>query len=134
MKQFNVLIEDNNRFKPYDIMPYLKHSFIELLKRISNNDEDDYWKYPKTYDEIKEWVKKSLQYQYWARCEYEMILSPWPSYTNKNGEEIIKDGRCRKIDIYEQCLMNIDIITRLFIEEIYTVYTRQNIVNDFRYE
>ena len=130
MKQFNVLIEDNGRFIPYDIMPYLKRSFIELLKRINEYGEGDYWKYPKTYDEIKEWVKESLQYQYGARCEYEIILSPWPSYTNENGEEIIKDDKCRKIDIYDQCMMNIDLIVRLFIEEIYTVYTRQKLLKN----
>lgn len=119
MKQFNVLIEDNGKFKPYDIMPYLKHSFDQLLERIQEYGESDYRKYPNTNEEIKEWIKRALQYQYWARCQYEMILSPWPPYTNEKGEEIIKNDKSRKIDIYEQCLMNIDTIVRIFIEDIY---------------
>ena len=119
MKQFNVLIENNGKFEPYDIMPHLKNSFEQLLERIENYGEGDFRKYPKTLEEIKEWVKVSLRYQYWARCEYEIILSPWPSYTDKNGQEIIKNDKSRKIDIYEQCMMNIDTIVRIFIEDIY---------------
>ena len=124
MKVFNVLIEDNGKFLPYDIMPYLKRTwdyFVKHSKELNSNEEDSYWKFPKTLKEIKEWVKRELQHQYWARCEYEIILSPWPSYT-KNGQEIIRPDKCRKIDIYDQCLMNIDTIVRMFIEEIYIPY------------
>lgn len=124
MKQFNVLIENNNKFEAYDIMPYLKSCWHKLVRSIKKYGENDYRKHPKTLDEIKEWVIQELKYNYWCRCEYEMILSPWPSYTNENGEEIIKDGKCRKIDIYDQCKMNIDLIVRLFIEEIYAPYER----------
>lgn len=127
MKKFNVIIEDNGKFKPYDIMPYLKYSWITLIERIMEYGEGDYRKYPKTYEEIKEWVKNAIQYQYWSRCEYEMILSPWPSYTNDRDEEVILKNACKKIDIYDQCMMNIDTITRLFIEEIYTVYTKSKV-------
>ena len=46
-------------------------------------------------------------YQWWARCEYEIILSDWP---------------CQKVeekwDIYRQIMLNIDIITDVFIENI----------------
>lgn len=121
MKSFNVLIENNGKFEPYDIMPYLKSEWKSHVETIAQYGEDEYWRYPKTYKEIKNWITKTLKYRYWARCEYELILSTWPSYTNERGEEIIRTGSARKIDIWDQCEMNLDLIVRMFIEDIYLV-------------
>lgn len=44
---------------------------------------------------------------WWSRCEYEIILCGWPNSDTKE-----------KQDIYKQIRMNIDIITRLLIENI----------------
>lgn len=133
MKEFNVLIEDNGRFKPYDIMKYLKNKWEEFIKSYKElyNDPDfdqtnEYWKYPEQYDEIKGWVDRELKYQYWSRCEYEMILSRWPyreldidTPKFKKGIAVIPLNEGKKIDIYEQCKINLEIITDLFIKEIY---------------
>ena len=126
MKQFNVIIENNGKFEPYDIMQYLKNSWYDFTKSIKEYGENDWYKYPKTLEEIKAWVKRTLKYQYWARCEYEIIISTWPSYTNSKGEEIIRKDKSRKIDIYDQCEMNIDTITELFIGEILAPYEMKN--------
>ena len=133
MKEFNVLIEDNGKFKPYNIMRYLENSWDDFNIRrqdIETPEEelDSYWKYPTNYEEIKDWVDRQLKYQYWARCEYEMVLSRWPyreldidTPKFKKGTAIIPENEGRKIDIYEQCKMNLDVITDLFIKEIYSV-------------
>lgn len=96
MKSFNVIYERNGEFIPYDIMPYL----VEQYKRIKRDK-------PKTFEEIREFIKSKSMYQWWARCEYEIILSDWP---------------CQKVeekwDIYRQIMLNIDIITDVFIENI----------------
>lgn len=140
MKEFNVIIEDNGKFVPYDIMEYLKYKWEEFVKRyneVSNDPDfdkfDAYWKFPETYPEIKRWVDNELKYQYWSRCEYEMILSPWPhreldidTPKYKKGTAIIIENDSKKIDIYEQCKMNLDIITELFITEIYYDSTREH--------
>ena len=136
VKEFNVLIENNGKFEPYNIMRYLKNSwerFIERRNEVSKDPEwdddfknDSYWTYPETFEQIKKWIDRELKYQYWARCEYEIILSSWPSYDldedtkkYKKGTVVIPDGKGRKIDIYEQCKMNLDIITQIFLEDIY---------------
>ena len=123
MKSFNVLIENHDKFEAYDIMPRLKNSYIEMIERIQEYGESEYLHYLKTNKDIEEWLDRALQYMFWGKCEYEIILSPWPSYTNDRDEEIILPKKCRKIDIYEQCKMNFDLIKRLFIEEILLVYT-----------
>ena len=96
MKPFNVIYERNGKFLPYDIMPYL----VEQYKRIKRNK-------PKTYEEIEKFIKGTSMYQWWARCEYEILISDWPcqKYTEK-------------WDIYKQILMNIDIIIDIFMENI----------------
>lgn len=114
MRQFNVIIEDMGKFVPYDMMPYLKRVWDNFRKKAVKKqdklEDGDYWKYPETKEEIRKWVEREIKYQYWARCEYEIILSSWPPRTEEKG---------KKIDIYEQCMMNIDLIVQLFTEDIY---------------
>ena len=96
---FNVINFDFNsgKFEAYDVMPY----FIRCY-RDENKD-----KRPVTYDEFKEFVKSKSIYMYWARCEYELILSDWP-----NG------SKQKKIDIHEQIMMNIDIVTDVLMKNV----------------
>ena len=48
-------------------------------------------------------------YQFWARCEYEVILSSWPSREN---------GYRHKMDVYEQIHMNLDNIAKLMYDDL----------------
>lgn len=97
MKSFNVIWYDFNSktFKPYNVIPY----FVDEYKRAK--------KKPKTFDEFKEFVKSNSMYMYWSRCEYEIILSDWPS-----------SGVQEKWDIHKQIMMNLDIVTNLLIESV----------------
>lgn len=97
MSSFNVIIYNFNEgiFEPYDIMPYLRRSYY---------DEDEK---PSTFEEFRYFVLHRSMYQWWARCEYEIILTDWP---NKRHEE--------KWDIHKQVKMNIDIITELLINDV----------------
>lgn len=96
MQSFNVINYDINRrkFKAYDIMPYL----IECYKKEK--------KKPKTFEEFKDFIEKQSLYMYWSRCEYEIILVDWP---------------CQKVeekwDVYDQIMMNIDVITNIVMTE-----------------
>lgn len=119
--KFNVIVYNINskEFEQYDIIPYL----VSCYKKEKNK--------PKTFDEFKEFIKKSSMYQWWARCEYEIILGPWPYVTspseryNKLGENDIDEWKkhwerhlesCSKIDVHYQVMMNIDVITELFMK------------------
>ena len=119
MREFNVIGYNFNskEFVPYNIIPYLVSQY--KIKRDK----------PKTFDEVKEFVKKESMHQWWARCEYEIVLSPWP-YTlspserakEENNVEAWKEhwkkhlNECEKIDVHYQVMMNIDIITALVID------------------
>lgn len=97
MKHFYTIIYNVNRniFKPYDVIPYLITEYKESKYDL------------KTFDEFKNFILRISQYQWWSRCEYEIILSDWP--TQKHEE---------KWDIFKQVKMNIDIITEIVMNEI----------------
>lgn len=126
MKQFNVIYFNFNakKFEPYDVIPYLVRKYRE---RVSTRDELkqelknatsetemnlyidslEYWRVPQTYDEFKKFVQDESQHQFWSRCEYEIILVDWPC---QKTEE--------KWDVYDQIMMNLDIITQLVMNSI----------------
>ena len=97
MRKFNVIIEDVNRreFIPYNVIPYLVRQYKEAKNK------------PITFEEFKIFIEQESKYQWWARCEYEVILKEWPT-----GQ------REEKIDVHWQVMMNIDIITEILMEEV----------------
>lgn len=98
--KYNVILWDINKreFVSYDIFPYLKKAYQESKER-----EEE----PKTFEEFKEFVRKESMYMWWGRCQYEILISDWPS-----------QSKIEKIDVYYQVMNNIDAITKLFMEEI----------------
>ena len=125
MKQFNVINFNFNakKFEAYDVIPYLVREYHEQIERYNaakleleeaKTDDEikiaksnlDYWKVPVTFDEFKQFVKDRAQYQFWSRCEYEIILVDWPC---QKTEE--------KWDVYDQIMMNLDIVTQIVMEE-----------------
>lgn len=95
IKPYKVISWDFNsdNIEYYDIMPFL----IDSYKRIKKNK-------PKTFDEIKEFIINESRYRFWSRCEYEVIITGWP-----------KQKREVKIDIFDQIMKNIDVITTHFM-------------------
>ena len=98
LNTFNVIVYDINRrkFEAYDILPY--------LRGVYKHERKDR---PKTFEEFKKFVDEESMYMFWARCEWEIILSSWP------GE---KDQE--KWDVYGQIKMNLDLVTRLLMEDV----------------
>ena len=109
MKTFNVIVHDfnNNEFVPYNVIPYFVDAYKERIEKHEEQPNSDYWKIPKTFEEFKDFIKSESQYQFWARCEYEIILVDWPC---QKKEE--------KIDVHRQIMMNLGIVTQLVIESI----------------
>lgn len=106
-KKFHVLTWDFNRDKieHYDVLPYLRDRLEERIEK-NKKDEDEYFKVPKSFDDFKKFVKDESLYQFWSRCEYEMIVHGWPVRINDY-----------KIDVHEQIMMNIDIIAGILFDE-----------------
>ena len=99
MESFNVINYDINRqvFEPYDVMPYLVHEYQEAKEK------------PVTRDEFKSFVEKAAHYQYWSRCEYEIILVDWPCQKHEE-----------KWDVYGQVMINLDIVTDILMKNVLT--------------
>lgn len=93
--KFNVIYYNFNsrKMEEYDIIPYLDKCYKEA--------EDK----PKTFDEFKKFIESKSMCMWWSRCQYEIILSDWPN-----------SGIKEKWDIHKQIMMNIDLITKLFME------------------
>lgn len=94
---FNVAVYDINRneFIYYDVMPYL----IRCYKKEKDK--------PETFEEFKKFVKDEAMYQFWGRCEYEIILVDWPCSKKQ-----------KKIDVYDQICMNLDLVTKLLMDAV----------------
>lgn len=98
MTQFNVIYWDFNKESPspYDVLPYFRNEY-ERTKKSER---------PVTIEQWKEFIIRKGKYMYWARCEYEVIVSQWPP-TDKSY----------KLDIWQQIEANLDLITELLMRE-----------------
>jgi hypothetical protein len=77
---------------------------------MTDEERKEYLKYsfvPHTLNEFKIFVESESRYQFWGRCEYEMICHGWPVRKNEH-----------KLDIHEQIMMNIDIIVEILYNEL----------------
>ena len=124
---WNVFNERNGEIFPVNIFEY-NYKFVEDLLTAKK-------KYKDNFEEFANYIRESLQYYYWSKCEYETIITSWPPYIeseeldriNQEKEETLKAGRkfyrtavntnvSHKIDIYTQVMMNWD----RFIDYIWT--------------
>lgn len=106
-KIFNVLLMDwnNKKIVPYDILPYFRRVWEDKPFLY----DDNFKKQPiKNKSDLKEWVEHNSRYQYWARCEYEFLVLPWPNHEN---------DKAKKIDVHFQIMQNIDIVTDILYDE-----------------
>ena len=129
-KKFNVLLRDFNKKKPipYDVLPYFRREWEERYKDIP----------VKTKEDLKKWIKDLSQYQFWSRCEYEFLIAKWPFGGWQLTEDMekfiatnpdLKDNKTNidmcniitkemdVIDVHEQIMMNIDIVTDILYDE-----------------
>lgn len=97
MTSFNVIkFNINDRaLEPYDIIPYLKERYNKAKTK------------PKTIEEFEQFIKAESMYQWWSRCEYEILISDWPL-------EKLKE----KWDIHKQVLMNIEVIANVLMKNV----------------
>ena len=131
-KKFNVLLRDFNKKKPihYDVLTYFRREWAERYKDIP----------VKTKEDLKKWIKDLSQYQFWSRCEYEFLIAKWPFGGWQLTEDMekfiatnpdLKDNKTNidmcniitkemdVIDVHEQIMMNIDIVTDILYDEFF---------------
>ena len=129
--KFNVLLYNfsTRKVDHYDVIPYFAEQW--------NDNRFDKTKI-KTKEDLKNWIKRTSHYQFWGRCQYESLLAAWPFGTKKMTDDIKKliasgvdisvyqynidliniiTQDMVKIDIHDQIMMNIDVITDLLSKE-----------------
>ena len=57
-------------------------------------------KNPKDFDAFCDQLRKDVMYYYWSKCEWELVLTPWTSQSEKAAI---------KIDVHDQIDLNWDI-------------------------
>ena len=136
MAKFNVIQFDFTYRKiiHYDVIPY----FREEWKNKYHKEEKNKIKETKSKELLKQWIVSRSSYRFWGRCEYEHLVASWPFGSYQMEEDLKKiltsefnieklDDSIKfynilmqdmeKIDIHDQIMMNIDIITDILFEE-----------------
>ena len=129
--KFNVILYNfsTHKVEHYDVIPYFIDSW--------NSWRFDRYKV-RSKENLKPWIKRASQYQFWARCQYESLLAAWPFGSKKMTDDIKKlidsgvdisvyqynidlmniiTKDMVKIDIHDQIMMNIDVVTDLLSKE-----------------
>lgn len=121
-RKFYVLTWDFNsdKIEHYDVLPYLRNRLEERIEK-HREDKDKYLKVPKSFNEFKRFVEDESLYQFWSRCEYEMIVHGWP--VRKNDY---------KIDVHEQIKMNLDVISGILFDEYWDKIDKETL-NDMHF-
>ena len=91
MLEWKVYVSDFNEkeINEYNVFDHMR--FYEDCKKNARKNIHN-------YDEFCKNLRIDLAYYFWAKCEWEIIVTDWP-----RGEKSIK------IDVYDQILMNWDI-------------------------
>ena len=90
--EWNVFREalNQNKMEVFNIFDH--YAFMNDVKKAYTK-----YKKSKNFDEFYDKVKSSLRYNFWAKCEWEIILSDWPPSKNFND---------KKVDVYTQVMIN----------------------------
>ena len=106
LQQFFVLEYDWNQRKKtfYDVLPYFRNCWNDKRYNFEKNKVTN-------KEELSEWIKRASLYNFWSRCQYEFVMGPWPYREEKIFEDMVK------IDVHEQLMPNLPILTNILAEE-----------------
>lgn len=137
IKTFKVLIYKMGKIEKYDVLPY----FRSCWKDKYNKDEKEKIKSSKQSQHrkemFKEWVRGRASYLFRARCEWEFLIANWPFGCKQMYDDLkafvptwnigdysqdikfcnIITTSMEKIDVYDQIMMNIDILVDILYKE-----------------
>lgn len=140
LKRFHVLEYKMGEVKQYDVLPYFRSCWKEKKSYWKKDVEAiKSAKYEsKRKQMLRDWIRDQSHYMFWGRCEYECLLASWPFGSYKMKEKLkefltpdfnIEDltqsinfyniiiADMHKIDIHDQIMMNLDVITDILFEE-----------------
>lgn len=140
LKRFHVLEYKMSEVKQYDVLPYFRNCWKEKKSYWKKDiDAIKAAKYEsKRKQMLRDWIRDRSHYMFWGRCEYECLLASWPFGSYKMKEKLkefltpdfnIEDltqsinfyniiiADMHKIDVHDQIMMNLDVITDILFEE-----------------
>lgn len=108
--EWNVFLHDFNSNKIIIFNVFNHDRFLNDLYKLKK--ETDFKKF-------SEEVRKNVMYYYWSKCEYETIITSFPSYISKEELNRIKNEDVKyrtcvnleceiKVDVYDQVMLNWD--------------------------
>ena len=129
--KFNVLLYNfsTHNVEHYDVIPYFIDSWDN--NRFDKNQV-------KSKKDLKSWIERASQYNFFFFFQYESLLAAWPFGTKKMTDDIKKlidsgvdisvykhnidliniiTHDMVKIDIHDQIMMNIDVVADLLSKE-----------------
>ena len=143
--QWKVYWQDSNAHKivEVDIIPWIWEDLKKYKKEITkrkkqyikeNGHTDGKFDYD-VFSWFKEELRKRLQWEFWSRCEYEIILTDlFCSIDEEEIKRLIeeyskKDNQFkywrnvnlkteRKVDIYEQLMLNYDVFAKYIYDSL----------------
>ena len=118
--EWNVYYEDFNAKTIRPLNVFQHHGFCE--------DVEEAMKKSLTYEKFSHEIKRSAQYYFWSKSEYEVVITSWPPYIETEEELLrlvnekankfllgqstkylnIRPVVGEKIDIYDQLMLNWD--------------------------
>lgn len=81
-----------------------------IISNVLEKAKSEYKENVPDYDKFKEEVRNIVMYYYWAKCEWEVIISAWPP--NENAKE-------EKVDVYSQVMLNFDVFYNYIYNNIF---------------
>lgn len=106
---------NGDRLEWFDIMPFIYERWKEKKGKKTKVwlDHKDQYRtgkdMPITFEEFRAFIDKECMYIFWSRVQYEVVITDFPC--GKNSV---------KIDVYTQIRENLDTITKLFMDFIYS--------------
>ncbi|NCA67284.1 MAG: hypothetical protein EOM87_04380 [Clostridia bacterium] len=92
---FFVMVNFNrNRIETFDVIAVLKNIYVNLRVKDRPTDRKS----------LIEFIEHAGKYHFLAKCEYEVIVGPWPYYDWLNR---VKDITARNLEDYEATLSEI---------------------------
>ena len=115
-KHFFVMYKNfnNGEIEKHDVFPSLYNRIFTSAGKLSKKSfytfDDNFNKMPITSKEqLKNFIISHFAYHYRCKCEWEFIVCDWPPRDNP---------REKKIDAFQQLMLNIDLITDLVWEDV----------------
>lgn len=89
--EWNVFVSDFNKKQINKYNVFNHFTFLEYCKKNAKKNAKD-------FDKFCDQLRKDLMYCYWSKCEWEVVITDWPT-----------SGTCEaKIDVFDQVMLNWD--------------------------